>query len=172
MDAKSLLKNFLFVSGYGYAVPLGMMSGKIMSAQLLVPDLSANVDRARNFGRYANARVGWRPSNSYLSNMGASITCSSLVNPQLFSKAMITSLPVFFHIDFLRMKRLFYLIIGDGVERPPDSNGQANGRLTGRDFLLSYKDSTGKVVPYGTDSLYAKVCFLSFYCVLAHFMYL
>ena len=151
----SLLKTFLFVSGYGYAVPLGMMSGEIMSAQLLVPSLPANADRARNFDFYKKSGVGWRPDNGYLSNMGASITCSSHVVAHQFPKAMITSLPVFFHIDFLRMKRLFYLIIGDGVERPAGSNG----RLTGREFLLSYKDFTGKVVPYGTDSLYATVCF-------------
>eukprot|EP00112_Aurelia_sp_Birch-Aquarium-sp1_P007635 Seg1833.2_Seg1833.3 transcript_id=Seg1833.2_Seg1833.3/GoldUCD/mRNA.D3Y31 product="hypothetical protein" protein_id=Seg1833.2_Seg1833.3/GoldUCD/D3Y31 len=133
------------------------MSGRIMSAQLVVPSHFENADRARNFDTYEKSGVGWRPHDSYLSWMSTAITCSSTVVAHQFPKAMVTSLPVFFHIDFLRMKRLFYLIIGDGVERPSDSNGQSNGRLTGRDFLLIYKDVSGKVVPYGKDSLYTKV---------------
>lgn len=110
----------------GFSHPLGMQSGKIKKSELrsyVAADTNL-LNKARLFGP-----EGWRPNDAYLSQQEMPSSWTSM--------SKILNSPIFFEVNFVRMKKISYFII-------QDSALQATHPYT-QTFFISYNDGTQKV---------------------------
>ena len=129
MQVKSDFEHF---AGFQSAQPLGMASGLIGNNQFVVPDEDLQAQNAR---RLWNG--GWSVLNTYVNSYSGYFT--SIGSVHTFPKSILQSSPVFFQIDFIRMKMVRYLLVGVKID---NTNGD-------RTFALSYRNVDGKSVVYG-----------------------
>ena len=84
-------------------------------------------------------------------------SAASVVAGIMVPKAVIRDFPIFIQIDFIRAKKVVYLILI--VSR---GNGTSNSEAD-RLFGLSYRDMHGTVITYGNSKAYAEVCLYKLY---------
>ena len=123
-----------------------MSNGAILSDQILVPSNKAERGNLRFFDD-----AGWKPKAEFFEQVkNNSISFASFGTR--VPKAVIRDSKIFVQIDFIRPKKILYLVIKDHNKV---SDSEAN---TDRWFGLSYRNLYGSVVAYGKDKAYAEVC--------------
>ena len=150
---------FTFLNlGLGHAYPLGMSSGAILSGQILVPSNEAERGNLRFFDD-----AGWKPKVEFFEQVkNNSISFASFGTR--VPKAVVRDSKIFVQIDFIRPKKIIYLVIKD---HNIASDAEAN---TDRWFGLAYRNLYGSVVAYGKDKAYAEVCSVYVIMTLDKFM--
>ena len=109
-----------------------MVSGFISNSQLVAPNEDLKVQKARNLWQN-----GWFPTEAYVNTFAGYFT--SVETAATFPKSVLQSAPVFFQIDFLRMKAVRYLVVGVVKSTTPNE----------RKFALGYRNFNGMNVVYG-----------------------
>ena len=123
-----------------------MASGFIGNNQFVVPDSPLHAKIARQVWK----NDGWSVTKSYR-NSDTAFFNSLSIQPDLM-KSVFQTAPVFFQIDFLRMKRINYLVIG-ALKGQWSPNGD-------RKFALGYRNANGKNIVYSgahTNLAYTQV---------------
>lgn len=134
------------LSGIQGAYPLGISNGRILTKQIFVPELTT-FERS---GRYV-AGKGWKALGSFFTaNIAKSRCFASMVGN--VPKSVLGDAPLFFQVDFIRAKKVIYLVLMEG------NKGSTAQLRSDRAFGLSYRDITGNVVVYGESPVYAEVC--------------
>ena len=119
-----------------------MMSGAVLPDQIFVSN-------STGFPRLYATK--WITLKEYAETHAAVINClKGLTQIPIF---LLRAAPVFFQVDFLRAKKMTFLILTSKVWTVDDK----------KRIALSYRDTRGQIQGYSDDGLYAKVRIDSLY---------
>ena len=106
--------------------------------------------------------AGWKPNASFYEQVKNDLNSFASLGAKV-PKAILRDAKIFIQIDFIRPKKIVYLIIKD------HDQSVAAEHDTDRLFGLVYRTIYGTVVAYGKHTVYAEVCKIDFISFL-HFL--
>ena len=123
-----------------------MSNGAILTEQIIVPSETANRGNLRIFDD-----AGWKPDASFYNRVKNDLNSFASLGTKV-PKAILRDAKIFIQIDFIRPKKIVYLIIKDHDQSFPSEYD------TDRLFGLVYRTIYGTVVAYGKHTVFAEVC--------------